>query len=58
MKYEAPEMFELGDAGELTQASVCGLVLDADGFPRFKCRPNQLTGTEAPTGDEAEPARE
>jgi hypothetical protein len=57
MKYEAPEIFELGDAEELTQASVCGFVLDNDGFPRFKCRPNQLTGMEAP-GDEAEPARE
>jgi hypothetical protein len=55
MKYEAPEMFELGDAEELTQAMLCGLVMDADGFPRFKCRPR----TEAPEViEEAEPNAE
>ena len=51
MKYEAPEIFELGDAEELTQANVCGFVLDSDAFPRFKCRPNQIA-------EEVEPEQE
>ena len=34
MKYEAPEIFELGDAEELTQFGCSGLAVDADAFPR------------------------
>jgi hypothetical protein len=51
MKYEAPEIFELGDAEELTLAGLCGLVLDADGFPRFKCRPGASAGETEPAGE-------
>jgi hypothetical protein len=51
MKYEAPEIFELGDAEELAQAMICGFVLDSDGFPRFKCRP-------VAADEESEPAQE
>ena len=52
MQYEAPEIFELGEAEDLTLAMFCGFVLDSDGFPRFKCRPR------AAEAEEVEPAQE
>lgn len=38
MTYEAPELFELGDAGELTQFGCAGLRLDFGDFPRIFCQ--------------------
>ena len=37
MNYETPEIFELGDAEELTQAGCIGFVTDFDDFPRRFC---------------------
>ena len=44
MTYEAPEIFELGDAEELTLGS-CGGTTDWCGFPRF-----DVQGCEPPCG--------
>lgn len=37
MTYEAPEIFELGDAEELTQAGCVGWTLDVADYPRIHC---------------------
>lgn len=41
MTYEAPEVFELGDAEELTQFGCSGFALDEDAWPRrlISCPP-------------------
>lgn len=45
MTYEAPEIFELGDAEELTQFGCSGFALDEDGWPRrfIGCPPSEPT---------------
>jgi len=38
MTYETPELFELGDAEDLTRAGNCGFFLDSFDTPRTDCQ--------------------
>jgi hypothetical protein len=51
MRYETPEIFELGDAEKLTLFACRGGQTDFDGFPRFIYCPE-------PPSMEDEPAQE
>lgn len=45
MTYETPELFELGDAEELTMAGNCGFFMDMFDTPRTDCQePPPLAG--------------
>jgi len=46
MTYETPELFELGDAEELTLAGNCGFSLDMWDSPRIDCQVPPLQSTE------------
>ena len=37
MRYEAPEIFELGEAEELTQFGCSGIFTDIEGWPKRPC---------------------